>query len=45
MVAYGQGNDWHIGEEGIGKWQNRIGVHVVADNETKFQGVGATGKK
>lgn len=41
MVAYGTGNDWHIGEEGVGKWQNKIGVHIVADNETKFQGVGA----
>ena len=32
MVAYGLGNDWHIGEEGVGKWQNKFGVHIVAEN-------------
>lgn len=39
MVAYALGNDWHLGEEGLNKWQNKIGCHMVADNETKFHGV------
>lgn len=38
MVAYANGNDWHIGTEGIGKWQNRIGVHMITDTETKYMG-------
>jgi WD40 repeat protein len=29
IVAYATGNDWHIGQEGIGKWQNRIGAHII----------------
>ncbi len=29
MIAYANGNDWHLGQEGIGKWANRIGVHLV----------------
>lgn len=29
MIAYSLGNDWHIGEEGIGKWQNLLGVHFI----------------
>lgn len=36
MVAYGLGNDWHLGQEGVGKWQTKIGVHLVTENETKF---------
>ena len=39
LVAYALGNDWHVGPEGIGKWQPRIGVHVVTDQETKYMGV------
>ena len=31
MVAYASGNDWHIGAEGVGKWANRIGVHMITD--------------
>ena len=38
MVAYGNGNDWHIGQEGVGKWANRIGVHLITEQETKFAG-------
>jgi len=30
MVAYSTGNDWHIGPEGIGKWENKIGVHLIS---------------
>lgn len=26
FIAYGLGNDWHIGTEG-NKWQPRLGVH------------------
>ena len=36
MVAYGLGNDWHIGSDGNGKWQPKLGVHVVTEQETKF---------
>ena len=43
MIAYGLGNDWHVGEEGIGQWPNKIGVHMVAENETKY--LGAPSKK
>lgn len=31
MVAYANGNDWHLGSQGIGKWNNRIGVHFITD--------------
>lgn len=31
MVAYANGNDWHIGQEGIGKWPNTIGVHLITE--------------
>lgn len=31
MVAYGNGNDWHVGTEGINKWPNRIGVHIISE--------------
>jgi len=36
MIAYGLGNDWHIGQEGT-KWQTKLGVHPVTEAETKFQ--------
>jgi WD40 repeat protein len=39
MVAYALGNDWHVGAEGVGKWQTRIGVHVVTDQETRYMGL------
>ena len=35
MVASGLGNDWHLGAEGS-KWQTKLGVHHVGENETKF---------
>lgn len=35
MIAYGLGNDWHIGQEGS-KFQPRLGVHMVTEQETKF---------
>ena len=38
MLAYSNGNDWHLGTEGIGKWPNRIGVHLITQPETKFVG-------
>jgi hypothetical protein len=38
MVAYANGNDWHVGAEGIGQWPNRIGVHLITEAETKFPG-------
>lgn len=28
MIAYGLGNDWHLGQEGE-KWQTRLGVHLI----------------
>ncbi len=28
MVAYGLGNDWHLGAEGA-KWQTKLGVHII----------------
>lgn len=31
MVAYSLGNDWHLGEEGIGQWPNLLGVHLIDD--------------
>jgi WD40 repeat protein len=37
-IAYATGNDWHIGQEGVGKWQNRIGIHVITEQETKHPG-------
>lgn len=37
MVAYGLGNDWHLGQEGATKWpQPKLGVHIVIESETKF---------
>ena len=36
MIAYGLGNDWHVGLEGNNLWTPKVGVHVVAENETKF---------
>ena len=36
MIAYGLGNDWHLGQEGLNKWQTKLGVHPIAENETKF---------
>lgn len=35
MVAYGLGNDWHIGSEGS-KWTPKIGVHIIPESETKY---------
>lgn len=32
MVAYALGNDWHLGEEGIGKWPVKIAVHLITEN-------------
>jgi hypothetical protein len=29
MIAYGLGNDWHLGQEGMNKWQTKVGVHQV----------------
>ena len=29
MIAYGLGNDWHLGQEGVNKWQTKVGVHQV----------------
>jgi hypothetical protein len=37
LIAYGLGNDWHIGIEG-NKWQPRIGVHKLTEQEMKFAG-------
>jgi mRNA export factor len=31
MIAYGLGNDWHIGPEGMNKWQPKLGVHIITD--------------
>jgi len=28
MIAYGLGNDWHIGKEGD-KWKPKLGVHRI----------------
>jgi WD40 repeat protein len=28
-VVYALGNDWHLGAEGVGKWETKIGVHVI----------------
>lgn len=36
LLAYGLGNDWHMGPEGIGKWQNKLAVHFLWDAEVKF---------
>lgn len=30
MIAYGLGNDWHLGQEGINKWPVKLGVHPIA---------------
>lgn len=30
-IAYGNGNDWHLGTEGINKWKNRVGVHQISE--------------
>lgn len=35
MIAYGLGNDWHIGTEGS-KWTPRLGVHKLSEGEMKF---------
>lgn len=32
MIAYGLGNDWHMGIDGNGLWQPKVGVHLVADS-------------
>lgn len=29
MVAYGLGNDWHMGPDGQSKWPNLLGVHKL----------------
>ena len=39
LIAYSLGNDWHIGVEG-NKWQPRIGVHRLTEQEMKFPGQG-----
>ena len=36
MIAIALGNDWHVGAEGASKWQTKLGVHAITDNETKF---------
>lgn len=36
MIAIGLGNDWHLGQEGVNKWPVKLGVHAIAQNETKF---------
>ena len=36
MIAIALGNDWHVGAEGANKWQTKLGVHAITDNETKF---------
>ncbi len=35
FIAYGLGNDWHIGIEG-NKWAPRLGVHKLTEQEMKF---------
>ena len=35
LIAYALGNDWHMGAEGIGKWNTRLAVHYISDNELK----------
>ncbi len=32
LLAYGLGNDWHMGVEGIGKWQPKLCVHFINEN-------------
>lgn len=32
LLAYGLGNDWHMGVEGIGKWQPKLCVHFINAN-------------
>ena len=32
MLAYGLGNDWHLGQEGTGRWTPKIGVHLISEN-------------
>jgi mRNA export factor len=36
MVAYGLGNDWHLGAEG-NKWETKLGVHIITDAEIKYK--------
>ena len=35
MLAYGLGDDWHLGSGGKGKWQVKLGVHIIGENEMK----------
>lgn len=37
MIAYSLGNDWHIGEEGIGKWPSLVGVHQITEDQKRFK--------
>ena len=32
MIAYALGNDWHLGQEGLNKWQTKIGVHKILES-------------
>ena len=35
LMAYGLGNDWHMGKEGIGMWPPRLHVHEIKTEELK----------
>ena len=34
-LAYALGNDWHMGHEGIGKWNNKLCVHELTKEDVK----------
>ena len=36
MIAYGLGDDWHLGVLGNGLWQPKVGLHIITEQETKF---------
>lgn len=36
MVAYGLGNDWHLGADGKNKWNVRLGIHHIIPTELRF---------
>jgi mRNA export factor len=38
LLAYALGYDWHMGAEGHGRWQPRVCVHVIKDQELRYQG-------
>ena len=31
LFAYMLGNDWHLGVEGVGKWKNKLCVHIISE--------------